>query len=59
LSGGLNMTAMIATADKISCALAAGAKTATTTRPQHPATIITEGTPPWRRLPAGSSFQGW
>lgn len=56
LSGGLNHTAMTATADKISCALATGAESATTTKPQPPATISTEGTLLRRRLPLGSSF---
>jgi len=46
LSDGLNQTAMIATADKINCARATGAKAATTTRPQQAATISTEGTVP-------------
>jgi len=35
LCGGLNQTAMIATADKTSCARATGAQAATTTKPQH------------------------
>lgn len=56
LSRVLNQTAMIATADKISCALAIGAQTATATMPQQPATISTEGTLLWRRLPPGSFF---
>jgi hypothetical protein len=56
LSGGLNQTAMIATADKISCALATGAQTATTIMPQQPPTISAEGTLLWRRLPPGRFF---
>jgi hypothetical protein len=56
LSGGLNHTAMTATADKISCARATGAESATTTKPQPPATISTEGTRLCRRFPLGSSF---
>jgi hypothetical protein len=56
LSGGLNQTAMIATADKISCALATGAHKATTTMLQQPAKINTEGTLLWRRLPPESFF---
>jgi len=56
LSGGLNHTAMTATADKISCALPTGAESATTTKPQPPATISTEGTRPCPRLPRGRFF---
>jgi len=54
LSGGLNQTAMIATADKTSCARETGAQVATTTKQQQPATISTEGTLPGRRLPPES-----
>lgn len=56
LSGGLNHTAMTATADKISCARATGAESATTTKPQPPATIRTKATRPCRRLPRGRFF---
>jgi transcriptional regulator with XRE-family HTH domain len=56
LSGGLNHTAMTATADKISCARATGTESATTTKPQPPAAIRTEATRPCRRLPRGRLF---
>jgi hypothetical protein len=54
---GLNQTARIAIADKISCARVAGAQTAITLIPQQPATNSAEETLlPGRRLSSGSFF---